>query len=492
LSSGVIFLILRRDIMKKFLKHYKNPNKDKFNYPLINREYDDSIVEYIVDCCKSLEVVEYIKFVGYSYETDESKIDTSEYISAKTRSVNKKSRIKRYRYLEDSRYGELKLKFHLRCAGDNNTIEECDIVKKLLVPVPDRNNLYTIKGNKYFLMYQIVDNSTYTTKKSLILKSMMPVPIQIATIDIKDTEGNQYSVPIYTLKLFKKEINILLFYLSRMSYEEVLRFFSLDKIMIISSQSIDDEDYISFQVNSKICIDINKKFFNKYQYVRTMVGMFISLMNNRTSLESIVDRDYWLTLLGSIGTSNKNNQYEKGLNTLTFVDRMLDDTTKKILKVHPIHKQDIYTILRWMIMHFEDLRKKDNLDLANRRLRCNEYIAALLTTMFTDRINRVIVAGKKATMKQVKDIFAFPGDIITTQLHISNLLRYDDRVNDMNFFGKLRATMKGPNSLGGNNDKNISDKYRSITPSYIGRIDLNVCGEICHRVLNCGDALVRF
>lgn len=46
----------------------------------------------------------------------------------------------------------------------------------------------------------------------------------------------------------------------------------------------------------------------------------------------------------------------------------------------------------------------------------------------------------------------------------------------MDFFGKLRITMKGPNSLGGTNENNISAKYRGIAPSYIGRIDLNVCG----------------
>lgn len=56
------------------------------------------------------------------------------------------------------------------------------------------------------------------------------------------------------------------------------------------------------------------------------------------------------------------------------------------------------------------------------------------------------------------------------------MLRFDDKVNDMDFFLKLRLTSKGPNSLGGKNDNNISAKYRSIHPSFIGKIDLNVCG----------------
>ena len=63
----------------------------------------------------------------------------------------------------------------------------------------------------------------------------------------------------------------------------------------------------------------------------------------------------------------------------------------------------------------------------------------------------------------------------------------------MDFFSKLKVTLKGPNSLGGTNDNNISAKYRSIDPSYIGRIDLNVCGkQNCHRFLNCGEILLGY
>ena len=63
--------------------------------------------------------------------------------------------------------------------------------------------------------------------------------------------------------------------------------------------------------------------------------------------------------------------------------------------------------------------------------------------------------------------------------HIAKYTRtcYNDGVNDMDFFGKLKCTFKGPNSLGGGDEKTISPKYRSIDPSYIGKLDLNVCGS---------------
>ena len=123
------------------------------------------------------------------------------------------------------------------------------------------------------------------------------------------------------------------------------------------------------------------------------------------------------------------------------------ETTKKILKVSPHDKTDIYAILRWMMMNFNELRMKDNLSLDNKRLRCNEYIASLLTYEFSQRLNRVITLGAKATMQNFLDMFKFSGEILIQRMHISGILRFDDCINDMDFFTKCRYTTKGPNSF---------------------------------------------
>lgn len=330
--------------MKKFIKHYRNPNEKDFNYPLINRECDGSLVDYIVDCCKSLEVLEYITFTGYEYIDDESKIDTSEYISARARGRLKNENIKRFMLLDDTRCAELRLRFHLECDG-----ESADIVKKILVPIPDADMYYLIKGTRYLLMYQIVDNSTYTTKKNLTLKTMMPVPVQMSIEKFNDIDDVQFYAPLYTIQLFKKSMNILLFYFARYGFDKTLVYFSLDRLFrMVSEPDRENKDVITFSINSKLFLEVNRKFFEKYQYVRTMVVMMLDLMNTRMSMETLNDKEYWVTYIGAIGTANKNKQFEKGLGTLTLFDRMLDDTTKKILKVHPMHKHDIYAILRWI------------------------------------------------------------------------------------------------------------------------------------------------
>ena len=402
--------------MKKFIKAYKNENIDRINYDLINRNNDYELVEYIVDCCKSLEVLKYIKFLGYEYITDEAEINTSEYIDARSRGKVKKKEQTKYMYLNDSRYAELRLKFHLTCNDEEDTI-----VKKILIPVPDERGYYTIKGTQYFLMYQIVDTSTYTTKSTLTLKSMMPVILKMKMMKYKDIDETEYSAPTYTINIFKKDADILLFYMAKMGADETLRYFSVDKI-IRFTQTIDDrENNIYFPISSKMLLEVNKHFFDKYVYTRTIAFMLLNIVTNRLTFESLYSEQHWIESIGGLGTTTKTSQYEKGLNTLTFFDRMIDDTTKRILKIHQINKRDTYSILRWMVMNFNSLRKKDNLDLNNKRLRCNEYIASLLTKAFSERVNRIIALGSKATLKNIKEIFKFPGDILIQQLHKSGL-----------------------------------------------------------------------
>jgi len=455
--------------MKEFLSKYENPNESRMNFGLMNREYDEELIQYIVNSCKSLEVLKYIEFLGYEYIDDEKKIDLNDYIS--TRRKSKKKNTTKYMYLQDSRYAELILKFKIKCKN------EMDIVrKKLLIPVADENGYYTIKGKKYFLIYQLVDASTYKTRQNLTLKSFMPVTIKRTVGKYTDTEDNTYVAPTYVIYIFKREVKILLFYFAKIGVQKTLEYFSVNHVIKFVDSERDKEKYIYFPISSKLYLEVNKYFFLKYQYVQTIAFMILDIVTNRLTFDLLESKTYWIERLGSLNPTSAYNYYEKGMNTLTFFDRMLDETTKNILKIDDSNKKSIYAVVRWMIQNFNELRKKDNLDLGNKRLRCNEYIASLLTKAFSDRANRIIALGNRITLDKVREIFKFQGDIIMQQLYKSGLLRFDDKINDMDMFSKLRFTLKGPNALGSKNEKNISIKYRGVHPSHIGRIDINVCG----------------
>ena len=132
-----------------------------------------------------------------------------------------------------------------------------------------------------------------------------------------------------------------------------------------------------------------------------------------------------------------------------------------------------------------ELKKKDNLDLNNKRLRLTEYISSLLTKRVNEGINRILTLGNKIKMKQVRDVFKFPGTIIFQLLYSNPLLKYDNRVNDLDALSALRYSVRGPNSLGNRSDRNVSIKYRSCHPSMLGRLDLNMCSSSSPGLSGC-------
>lgn len=453
--------------MKNLVNLYNIP-EDGLNIDLLNRTSDKPLTHYLVNICKSLEVIPNITFLGYDYENDESKIDSSSYISAKKRNNEEDST---YKLLQDTRYGELKLHFRLKC---KDGIEE--ITKSILVPKQDRNGYFTIRGKKYFLLYQLVERSTYNTSSSVILKSLMPVDLTRESSSITDIEDTEYNVPIIFIKLFNKNVDIFSLYFAKMGFHETLRFFSLNNAINLKEDldNIDNEKFIYFKLRNSY-IEVNRFLFKKHSYFRMMVGMLVYTCN-KVKCQNIENKKFWIEKLGSMSTTSQIKMYEKGKTMLMYFERMVDVTTIDILQVSNENKQSMYSVVRWAILNYTDLKKRSNLDLENKRLRLNEYIASILNVEFSKRINR-IVKDSNTTLKNLKNLFKFHGDILIQNLHATGLLRFDDAVNDMDFFTKLRFTIKGYNSIGNKNDRNIDIALRGIHPSYLGVIDINTSGN---------------
>lgn len=453
--------------MKDFIKTYKNPNKDKINYDLINRKCDKPLIEYIADSAKSLEVLKNIEFIGYKFKYYESEIDDNKYNKTR-KSRSKKKENYKFMIMEESRVGELVLKFKITFKGESEIIE-----KPILVPIPDDDGTYTIKGKRYILMYQMVDASTYTTRDSVVLKSLMPIFLTRKSYVREDVEGVEYKCPVYTTKVFNNNIDILYFYFAKIGVDNTLKYMGVDRFIRLTKSVQDIANNKYFQISSKLYVEVNSDIFDESDYVKSMVFMILKISSNRVNINNIYDKTFWIEKIGSLFSLSQNS-YEKGKNISVFLDRMLDETTREVLRIDPIHKTSMYAILRWQFQNFNELKKKENLDLANKRLRDNEYIASILNQVLSKRLLPAINSGRKISKEKIYDIFKFPGDILIKSLFSSGLFKYDDQVNDLDFFNKLKYTTKGPNSLGGKNTQNIAAATRGLDPSFIGRIDLNV------------------
>lgn len=466
--------------MRDFISnHYKNENEKRFNMDLINRVHDDSLVDYAVESCRSLEVLENYKVLDYEYNDDESTIDMRNYYRSRNeRDIEKL----KFREIKDSRYGELKVNFKISLNGEYEIVE-----KRFLIPEEDDEGYFTIKGNRYFMLLQLVDSSTFTHANGVNQKSFMPVKMSTIPLRATDRDGVVYEAPGFTLLIFKSNLNLLYMYFAKFGVERALQYLTLDKVVRVveadRSGKSERDGILIFDVGSndrgKVQVEVVEKYFEEFAYVKTMVLMLLNMLPSKVTVDDLEDHEYWLSTLGTARQTGSASTYSSSLGqiTLTFFERMLDESNKKILKLSPANKKDIYSVVRWMAQNYQSLRKKDNFDLKNKRLRRNEYIASLLTEEFSKKLGRIIALGRRVkTIKKLKEVLSVDGDILIQQLHKSGILRFDDRINDMTFYSKLKYTIKGPNSIGNKNSRMISAKYKIQHPSYIGVIDVNVCG----------------
>lgn len=488
--------------MKKYLKELPDQYRKQLNTNLMNKTADEPLVDYVIDCFKSLEISPVIKIVKTVWNPKESDIDINKYIFKRDKLKKKREKCD-YKFISDTRCGSLDIyvNFTLPVKDPKTgeiTIQKDSYRKSILVPLIDENGYMFIKGKKYMLIYQISEKTTYVSKQRVTLKSLMPITMKRESLHVdstsnnlidcicsddsvieKDTKhaedinGEQWILPIYKVSMFYKFTNVMSFFFAK-GVEWSLDFLYVkDMITFVETPDYDDKDTIYFQIGSRCYLKvIHRDIFEKYIYIQGIVGSILDICTNRLTIDNIYDRNIWLKKLGG---NIQQNAVEKGEEMLTFFNRLLDITTQKRLCVDEIHKQDIYSLIRWMTMNFNELRKKDNMSLYNKRIRCNEYISSILTMELSSRLNRVMRKGNKATMDTYKELFKFPGDIIIQKMNSSGVLRFDDNINDMDFFSKFKATFKGPHSQGNSNSNKISMRQKAIHPTYLGNFDVMVC-----------------
>ncbi len=452
--------------MLKYLNKLPNDYRDQINTGIMNKEYDKPLQDYIFDAFKSMEILPNIKVLKYEWVPDEDKYDVNDHIIR--RNTNKNKNIKN---ISESRCGVMYIDFELSGLDKDGSIKVVYLTKPLIIPIQDKNGYYLIKGKKCYLIYQMVDKMLYPSFGAVTIKSLMPVCVKNSKKDFVDTSGKTWTIPIYNIQIFKNAINCLLIY-SNMTISKTLNFMEVDRFIHIedNSRGLSTTDHIiRFECGKKsnIIIAVKRMIFEQEVYIKSIVGCLIDLFEtNKTQYENIDNWEYWMIIVGG------KNTIRRGMYQHIFFNRLLDDVTRKELKVNDYDKQNIYYLLKWIIQNYHSLWTKDNLSMDHKRLRCNEYISSLITAEVSKRINRIVSLGDKATIKEYRKALRFPEDIFLTRLYSSGVLRYAETNSDMDFSNKWKVTKKGPQSLGGNDSRRIPIRQRSLHPSMLGKIDL--------------------
>ena len=473
--------------MYAMLSDYCRSFDEKLNLPLIRRELDKPLYLYVYETIKSLEVFDSVKILGYEYKEMPNDIKMNEY--QRTRSQNGKKvqeESVEVMHMAESRVNELTIHYELSIdtKQDDGTTKMVSkkYSKNILIPVADDDGYYMLKGKRYILMYQLVDSTTYSTSNSVVLKSIMPIVLKRKSKVIHDVDRNPFTIPLYSTAIFKNEINMMLLFFAKMGFKEGLMYLSMDKVISLTDSLDDDLDkYIYFKINQETFVKANRFAFNESTEVKSVVGMILDAVNNRATMKDMLDTNFWLEKLGhQPNIQQPNFKRAKARNLLLSVDRMMDMTTRRVLNIAADHKDSMYSALRWMFMNYNELKSKRIMDITNKRLRDNEYIASLMTRELSNSLYRIMSKVRKPqsrNLNTLEELFSFRGDILINNLYNSGLFKFDDVVNDMDFFNKLKYSIKGPNSQGGSSGKTIATCQRGIDPSFVGRIDLNVVGN---------------
>ena len=473
--------------MIKFLSDYCRTFDEKLNLPLINRELDKELYLYVYETIKSLEVFDSVKILGYEYKDRPNDIKLNDYQRNRMQGGKKvQEEPVEIMHMAESRCGELTIHYELSIdvKQDDGTVKMMSkkYSKNILIPIKDEDGYYTLKGKRYILMYQLVDSTTYSTSNSVVLKSIMPIVLKRKSKMIHDVDRNGFTIPVYLTAIFKNEINMMLLFFAKMGFKEGLMYLSMDKVISLVNSLGDDLDkYIYFKINQETFIKVNRFAFEESTEIKSVIGMILDIVNNRTTSNDMLDKNFWLEKLGhQPNIQQPNFKRAKARNLLLSVDRMMDMTTRRILNRSADHKDSMYSALRWMFMNYNDLKSKRIMDITNKRLRDHEYIASLMTRELSNTLYRIMSKVRKPqsrNLNTLEELFSFRGDILINNLYNSGLFKFDDTVNDMDFFNKLKYTIKGPNSQGNSSGKTIATCQRGIDPSFVGRIDLNVVGN---------------
>lgn len=388
--------------MLKYLNDLPNDFKDQLNIGIMNKEYDKPLHEYIFDSFKGFEILPNIKILGYEWVPDEDKYDVNDHVIR--RNSNKNKVIKN---IAETRCGVMYIDIEVSGLDKNGIMKVHYLKKPLVIPIEDKDGYYLIKGKKCYLIYQMVDKMLYPSFGAVTIKSLMPICVKTFKEDFTDMNDNTYTIPIYSIQIFKSAINVLMIY-SNLGISKTLNFMEVDRFIHIESK---DKEYpksdkvIRFDCGKKsdIIVTVIKDVFEKEIYIQSIVGCLIKLFQEtKIKYEDIDNWEQWMILVGGKNTIRRG-QYQH-----IFFNRLLDDVTRKELKIDDYDKQNIYYLLRWILGNYHTLWSKDNLSMINKRLRCKEYLGTMITAEVSKRINRIVSLGDKAGIREFLNLFKFP------------------------------------------------------------------------------------
>lgn len=462
---------------------YNDKYRPKFNDDLFNKNDEDIIQELknVILSCQRDSRFFTIKVTNFTEVDDYTQIQ--ELLKAKEESLHKRSKSSKkiencYDNIElkDSDIKLLIIDYFISIKGESDTLTVYLAVPRLL------NKFYfRLSGNMYSAMYQIVENSTYNNTTSTNSKShritfrtmMANLNMYRGTIPIKLVNKEEIKCTYYSANVFNKSICAMKYILAKYGYDGTLDMLGIphDIIGISTKDPELGDDWYTIQRKENLYFVVPKQIFDKDQVVQCLIyALYQSTMKRDVNMAQMCQPDFWIK---SLALDFKNENVNKGYAVLDSIEHIYDISTKNMIRLPEEMKADIYCILKWMMCEFSNIRIKDNLDLAIKRVRFSEYIAAMYSAKLSKGIYHVADLGNSAELDSIKKAINISPMFLIEEMQRSKLVNYRDSVNDLDTFAALKFTYKGIAGIGEKSSSAVPTVFRAVNPSHLGRVDLN-------------------
>lgn len=459
------------ELISKFNDEYRQ----KFN-PYFFERNEDAIVEKILNVILSSQRDKSFTIKVKHWEVVQDYATIMKYLKEYEESSPNKKRRKDNKYdfinMKDSDISLLIIDYYLKIKDEEDTM-------RVYIMIPKIVNKYYMKlnGNLYSTIYQLVDSSTYNNRTSsnkkknqvVTFKSIfMPIIISAKNNKLTTINKEEVKCTLYTATIFSKTVPVFKYILGAKGLVGAMRFFNIQGIYFFDRvpEEYNNENYYIF--NQKKLFIVVPKVLMDNDVIQSFVFAVFHSIAKSTTLRDLNTQEFWYESLSK--EFIQNAFVDKALSVLDSLEHIYDKSTKEDLHLPEEDKEDIYCILKWMITNFNKLYMKDNLDVAIKRIRFEDYIAAIYAAKLSPGIYRISDLGAKADIKSLRRAVNIRPNYLLTAITKQKFINYRNMVNDLDSIIAIKYTYKGISGIGERTNQ-VSQIYRNVDISHIGRLD---------------------
>lgn len=473
-----------------FMRKFNETHREQFNEQLFTRNNEDmidSMLKVIYSCQRDKYFTLRVTSVRIITDYEQIYNTLRDHEESRKRKNAPKDNYYDYIDMKDSDIMLIEVKYLVRHNGvekqeiDGKTVDvkNPQEILTVLIAVPRFVNKYyfRLNGVLYTSTMQIVDGSTYnnsTSNNSKVdsntMKTMFqPIAMFRGLRSLTDFYTGEVvdKMIVYNSVIFNNHVNVMYYILANYGFYRTCDFFGIHCVSVTDTP-VTDPNYYCFKKHN---LFVSYPKCMKDPMVQSFAITIYDAIGKDTTLDLIYNIRFWLI---NLGACYKNASIDKGLFVLDSVESVYDLITKEQLHLPESEKRTVYHLLRWMMREFVGLRAKDNVDVTTKKYRITDYCAVAYAMKVARGIHRVSDMGKRVTLHSViKAVYTHPMYVIQQITRsMTNLISYQDMVNDNDATTALKWTYKGIQGLG-DDGTSVQPGYRYVNPSHIGILDLD-------------------